>query len=79
MPTELVYIWEWFVLLHTNRTSNGFGVNPITYQDMWFFFQLEGIEPQSWELELIKRFDIIFLEHVAKKQMKEQSKNKQAK
>lgn len=76
MPEQLNYIWYWFLMLHSNRSSNGFGVNPISYQDMWFYFQIEGVEPESWEIELIKRFDNIYMEYISEQQKKEQQKAK---
>jgi len=68
MPECFNQVWHWFLQLNSQRTSNGFGLNPITNQDMWFFFQLEGIEPESWELDLIRRFDSVVMNLYAKKQ-----------
>lgn len=76
IPEELKYIWYWFLMLHNNRSSSGFGSNPITYQDMWFYFQLEGIEPESWEIDLIKQFDNIYMQNMSEQQKKEQQKAK---
>jgi hypothetical protein len=67
MPDCLVHVWHWFLQLNSQRTSNGFGVNPITNQELWFFFQLEGIEPESWELSLLRKFDQVALESYFKK------------
>lgn len=74
LPDCLAHVWNWFLQLNSQRTSNGFGVNPITNQDMWFFFQLEGIEPESWELDLIRRFDRVALECSSEQQEKENKK-----
>lgn len=71
LPDAFRHVWHWFLLLNSQRTSNGFGINPITNQDMWFFFQLEGIEPESWELDLIRRFDSVAMDLFAKKQKQE--------
>ena len=62
IPQCLMHVWSWFLQLNSQRPSNGFGMNPITNQDMWFFFQLEGIEPESWELNLIRQFDRVVLQ-----------------
>ena len=67
MPDCLMHVWNWFLQLNSQRTNNGFGINPITNQEMWFFFQLEGIEPESWELDLIRKFDRVALENQSKK------------
>jgi hypothetical protein len=69
-------VWYWFLQLNSQRTSNGFGINPITNQDMWFFFQLEKIEPEPWELDLIRKFDSIVLEIHAKNQEKANASKK---
>lgn len=50
------------------------GASPITYADIWFFCDLEGIRMQSWEINLIERFDIVALEEWSK-QTKESSKD----
>lgn len=73
LPECLTQVWYWFLQLNSQRTNNGFGVNPITNQDMWFFFQLEGIEPEPWELDLIRRFDRVALD-VANKQKNKETK-----
>ena len=76
MPEPLTNVWYWFLQLNSQRTSNGFGLNPITNQDMWFFFQLEGIEPEPWELNLIRQFDRVALEVAYKQQEKKKSTKK---
>lgn len=76
IPDCLQQVWHWFLQLNSQRTSNGFGMNPITNQDMWFFFQLEGIEPEPWELNLIRQFDRVALEVYSKQQEKKNSTNK---
>jgi hypothetical protein len=48
--------------LHSTRTSNGFGANPITYTEMKSYFDLIQTEPEEWEVELIKLFDSIALD-----------------
>lgn len=76
LPTNITHIWNWFIQLHNSRTSSGFGVNPISYQELWCFFQLEKIEPEPWEIDLIKKFDSIALESFANAAEQEQSKAK---
>lgn len=71
MPDCLNHVWYWFLQLNSQRTSNGFGINPISNQDMWFFFQLEKIEPESWELDLIRKFDSVAMQKYAERQKKE--------
>jgi hypothetical protein len=43
--------------LHSTRTSNGFGANPITFSEMKSYFDLIQVEPEEWEIDLIRRFD----------------------
>jgi len=76
LPSCLFNVWNWFLQLNSQRTSNGFGLNPITNQDMWFFFQLEGIEPDPWELNLIRQFDRVVLEVYSKQQEKKNPQKK---
>lgn len=73
LPECLRHVWYWFLQLNSQRTSNGFGLNPITNQELWFFFQLEQVEPESWELNLIRQFDRVALEVFSTQQNK--SKN----
>jgi|APGre2960657373_1045057.scaffolds.fasta_scaffold04836_5 hypothetical protein len=79
IPEPLSHVWYWFLQLNSQRTSNGFGINPITNQDMWFFFQLENIEPEPWEVNLIRRFDRVALEVNSKQQTQENNQNKSKK
>lgn len=48
--------------LHSTRTSNGFGANPITFTEMKSYFDLIQTEPEEWEVELIRIFDNIAIE-----------------
>jgi len=77
LPDSCYAVWKWFIDLHNARTSNGFGVNPITYTEMKCYFDLVEIRPEAWELELIKRFDVVALNAFAKQS--EIEKQKQAK
>lgn len=52
--------------LHSTRTSNGFGANPITYTEMKNYFDLIQVEPEEWEVNLIKQFDNVALEEYEK-------------
>lgn len=52
--------------LHMTRASNGFGANPITFTEMKSYFDLMQIEPDEWEINLIKRFDAVALEEYEK-------------
>lgn len=75
-PKEMVYQWQDFIALHNKRSSNGFGVNPISYQDMHAYFALTKYSPEQWELDLINALDGVFLEIQHKKQEAEKNKKK---
>lgn len=66
LPVSMRECWQWFLSLNNTRSS-GFGASPITYQEMWCYFDLQGIEPEQWEIDIIKMFDNISLSY-AKKQ-----------
>lgn len=57
LPSSCEEVWSWFLNLHESRSSNGFGVNPIPYSDIDAFFRLKQIQPELWEIDLLKRLD----------------------
>lgn len=67
LPEEHYEIWGWFATLNESRSSNGYGLNPITYSDILAFFTLIQIQPHEWEVHLIKRLDREVLGVYAKK------------
>lgn len=48
--------------LHSTRTSNGFGANPITFTEMKSYFDLIQVDPEEWEVDLIKRLDNVAMD-----------------
>lgn len=79
LPESCYDAWSWFIDLHNARTSTGFGVNPITYSDLHSYFQLSCIQPEVWEIKLIRAMDSVVLEQVAKDTAKASKTNKPAK
>lgn len=78
LPVCLKHVWYWFLRLNAKRGFNGMGSPyPISMADLWFFFSLEGITPESWELELIEKFDRIAMISFAKEQEEDNKKNKE--
>ena len=73
-PESMLYQWSYFIALHNKRGSNGFGVNPISYQEMLAYFTLIDYMPEQWEIDLISKLDSVFLEVHHKQQEKEQKK-----
>ena len=74
LPESCIKVWKWFIDLNNSRSSNGFGVNPISYSDIKAYVDLIGIEIEEWELELIKRFDHEALNSYAKEAELERKK-----
>ncbi len=79
LPDSMQYVWTWFIDLHNARTSNGFGLNPITYSDMKAYFDLHGIDVADWQVSLIKQLDNVALNAFAKQQKEEAEKAKKKK
>lgn len=63
VPTIAIYLWEWFLDLHTTRTS-GFSTNPITYQELKAWTDLTHSYPSPWEITVLRRMDMRYLETV---------------
>jgi len=52
------------------------GVSAISYVEMLAFFQLIGVVPESYEIEVLEAFDKVALKHYSKQQKKEQKEAK---
>lgn len=63
-------VWDYFLQLSNARTSNGYSANPITYQEIWSWNDLNEIGVTPFEVKIIKRLDIIYLNHQATEQSK---------
>ena len=69
LPASAQFAWSYFLRLNQTRQVGGLGgFCSISYQEMLAFFTLEGTTPESYELELIRVWDKIALEHFAKEQ-----------
>lgn len=79
LPVEMQYVWEYFLRLNKRRTSNGFGVNPITFNEIDSFFRVNQIEYNESEVFILELLDDVVLEHFAKQQEKENKKNNKGK
>lgn len=62
--------------LHSARSSNGFGANALSWTEIKAYLDLYQIEPQEWELDLIKQFDMQAMKAFAKAAEVEKSKTK---
>lgn len=75
-PKEMLQVWKFFIDLHNARDGNGFGANPISYSDMYSYFKLIDIQPDDWEIETVRKLDMIALDSFAEQAKREQKKNK---
>ena len=53
------------------------GISEISYTEMKAFFDLHGIDPETYEIEILEMFDRIAVKHFNKQQEKEQARQKQ--
>lgn len=74
LPESCHQVWKWFIDLNNSRSSNGFGVNPISYSDIKAYVDLASIDIEEWELQLIKQFDNEALNSYAKEAELERKK-----
>lgn len=75
LPQSCLSVWKWFIDLHNARGSNGFGINPITYTEIKSYFDLIDLQPEEWEVTLIKLLDNEALAAYAKEAELERKKN----
>jgi len=61
-----MYLWEWFMELNAQRTSNGFGQNPIQFVDIQAWANLTNRFPLAWEVKAIRTIDTMWLSEIAK-------------
>lgn len=57
----LVRLWNIFMQLNDTRGSNGYGMNPISFQEIEAMIRLTGNPLRSWEVEIIRAMDAAFL------------------
>lgn len=75
LPDCMKEYWSWFLKL-SNRRPQGMGVSSISYSEMLAFFELIGVVPEPYEIEIIEAFDRVALEHHHKKEQRDKAKNK---
>ena len=74
LPKSCAHVWSWFTDLHSSRSSNGFGPNPLAYSEIYAYFALQGdISPEDWELDLLRMFDNAALK-IINKELNKKSK-----
>ncbi len=70
IPDCVHYLWVWFWELNDSRTSNGFGMNPVSYLEIqaWNELSMNWIHP--WETKTIKKMDAVLREFRAENSKK---------
>lgn len=74
LPEQFRECWLWFIALNNSRAS-GFGVSPISFTEIYYYFLLFRIDVQPWEVEAIKMFDNVAMQ-VAQARQDKQNKTK---
>lgn len=70
MPMGGDYLWRAFQRLSSRRSTNGFGVNALSWPDIDAFVRLSGAALEPWEIEVIEHLDGLYLAQQAKQQAK---------
>ena len=78
LPECMQEYWIWFIKL-SNKRPSGMGISAIPYSEMLAFFELMGITPEIYEIEVLEAFDRIAMKHYQKQQEKQQAKAKKSK
>lgn len=63
-------IWQYYIELSNARTSNGYSANPLSYSEIESWNKLTNSHVTPQEVKVIKRLDIVYLNHQAEKQRK---------
>jgi len=74
MPTHFMDVWAWFLDLHKTRPA-GMGLSSISYSEMQSYFNLLRIEPEVWEVQVIRAFDDAAMEELHRQEEKRTKKN----
>lgn len=56
-PDLATHIWAAFLELHNGRTYGMSGPNPISYDTIYFWCRMTGIELTPWEISVVKDLD----------------------
>ena len=65
LPADAAHLWGWFCELAGARGSNGYGPNPIGYQDILAWATLTGTAPYPAEVSVILELDRLYLSETA--------------
>lgn len=56
-PHDMQDVWHHYVKLDRRRTSNGWGVNPLSYSDVVAYSQATDSPLDPWEVDAIMAVD----------------------
>lgn len=65
---EVMYIWTWFQELNCQRTSNGFGLNPITFLEIQAWANMTHKSPTAWEISALRAIDMTWINKMSDSQ-----------
>lgn len=63
-PDAASHIWSTFLELHEGRTYGMSGPNPISYDIIKAWCDLTGVALGTWELEIIKSLDNLWIKSI---------------
>lgn len=66
-PEVFVHAWGWFLELNRARTSNGFGINPISFCEIVAWASLTGRNPSALDILAIREIDTAYVTRTADK------------
>lgn len=58
VPTAGRQVWDYFKDLDRQRTGNGFGLNPITFEAIKAWSDLRGVTLRQWQIDAILELDL---------------------
>jgi len=68
----MTQLWQDFLELHNARSSNGFGVNPISFLEIDAWARVNQITVNPADIKIIKALDNVYLKQQAKEAKKKQ-------
>jgi hypothetical protein len=74
-PEALSHCWHWFIALSRSRSSNGFGANPISYNEIVSWSDLTGVRPDPIEVQAIISLDAAYMSAQAEEMKKRSAKH----
>jgi hypothetical protein len=61
LPSALEYLWNWFQELASGRSGNGFGPDPLSWQEVLSWARLTGRRVSPAEVLVLKQLDLLWL------------------